>query len=409
MKYVILAILILAIPTYAKFGKSSGAGSSDLGSATGTLAPANGGTSSSLDIINCSLTGSVGSNILTIALKDGAGSDPSASSPCKIGFRNATAATGTYAVVSATAATSVAVSNGSSLGCTASAQCVLHVYAVNNAGTIVLGVKNGYELDEGSVQSGVAEGAAGGADSLNVLYTTATQSSKAVRYLGRLTVTPGGSHAWTAAPTEISLLPAKKNSAWYINASISGADPSLGVAAVTSYTEITDAGLTLTPIAGSAPTGIMCSGTNAATAAAVTATTCAAGNESLGISFALLEPGIYRACTVISTSSGLDAGEAASPVFQIIETPTNAQTLTLESGAMVQFNLESGAADLDIGSGTTICGVFNWSHKAAGTVVGIRLMYEMSVSGAPDYVVAVLDADANNGQRVMNWQVFKVQ
>jgi hypothetical protein len=158
------------------------------------------------EISNCSIATSVGSGALTIALKDSSGSDPSAGSACKIGFRDSTSATGTYAQVSVSGGVSLVVSNGSAVGCTASAACVLYVYAVNNAGTVVLGVING-SLDEGSVQSSTAEGGSGGADSSGILYTTASQSNKAIRLMARITITPGASFAWTANSAEISSRP----------------------------------------------------------------------------------------------------------------------------------------------------------------------------------------------------------
>lgn len=163
--------------------------------------------SSSDQMSNCSIAASVGASALTVALKDSAGSDPSGGSPCIIGFRNATATTGTYAAVSAVAATSVVVSNGSALGCTATASCVLYVYAINNAGTVVLGVVGGTTFDEGTVQSSTAEGGAGGADTLGTMYTTSAQASKAVRLLGRVTITPAAAFAWTNAASEVSNVP----------------------------------------------------------------------------------------------------------------------------------------------------------------------------------------------------------
>jgi hypothetical protein len=164
-------------------------------------------TSNPYKISNCSITASVSSNALTIALKDASGSDPSGGSPCTIAFRNATSATGTYSDVATSTATSVVVSNGSSLGCWLTAACPLYIYAINNAGTVVLGVISETELDEGSVQTSTAEGGAGGADTKGALYSTSAQSNKAVRLLGRMIVTPTGSFAWTNAPTEISNVP----------------------------------------------------------------------------------------------------------------------------------------------------------------------------------------------------------
>lgn len=158
-------------------------------------------------VTNCSLAASVGSSALTISLKDGAGNTPSAASPCKISFRNATATTGTYSTVAATAATTLVVSNGSAIGCVATVSCTLYVYAINNAGTVVLGVVSGASFDPGTVQSSTAEGGAGAADTLGTMYSTAAQSSKAVRLIGRVVVTPAASFAWTASPTEISNVP----------------------------------------------------------------------------------------------------------------------------------------------------------------------------------------------------------
>jgi hypothetical protein len=159
-------------------------------------------------VVNCSLATSVASSALTITLKDAAGSTPSTASPCKVSFRNATLTTGTYSAVAATAATTLVVSNGSALGCTATAACTLYVYAINNAGTIVLGVIGKNTLDEGTVQTSTAEGGAGAADTGGVLYSTAAQTSKAIRLIGRITITPAASFAWTANSTEISNLPA---------------------------------------------------------------------------------------------------------------------------------------------------------------------------------------------------------
>lgn len=170
--------------------------------------PAAAPTSSS-EITNCSFTTSVAANALTVALKDGGGSDPSAGSPCKIGFRHATITTGTYAQVSATAATSVVVSSGSTLGTTSAAEAILYLYAINNAGTVVLGIGN-VLVDEGSVNSSTTEGGAGAADSSGVVYATTGVASKAIRLLGRIRITEATAGTWATAATEISNVPFHK-------------------------------------------------------------------------------------------------------------------------------------------------------------------------------------------------------
>lgn len=198
---------------------------------------------------------------------------------------------------------------------------------------------------------------------------------------------------------------------WYVNASFTGANPSLGVAGVTSYTEIIDAGLTLTPITGSAPVGTMCSATNAATAPSTAATTCAAGSESIGINFAIPEPGVYEVCFQGSWAGQVDSAEGVNPAFQLIETPTSAQTLTLESGVIQNPSLNSitiaSGVDMTIGTGINVCGLFNWASTAAGTIKGVRLMYEQSIANAPDASVILADANASVGQRNANFRVRK--
>lgn len=159
---------------------------------------------SPLDAQNYSISASVSSNALTIALKDAAGNDPSASSPVSINFRSETSATGTYTTVNATAATSVVVSSGSTLGHSSAVASPIYVYAINNAGTIELAVSS-QRFDDATVQSSSAEGGAGAADSATTLYSTTARSSKAIRLLARMFSSQTVAGTWAAVPTEISL------------------------------------------------------------------------------------------------------------------------------------------------------------------------------------------------------------
>lgn len=161
---------------------------------------------SSIDALNYSITCSVGASALTIALKTAAGSDPSAGDPVKISFRNATAATGDSTQVSATAATSLVISSGSTLGHSSGVNEYIYVYALNNSGTIELAASTTL-FDEGSVASTTAEGGAGAADSRTVLYSTTARSSKAIRLIARLKSNQTAAGTYSAVPTEISLKP----------------------------------------------------------------------------------------------------------------------------------------------------------------------------------------------------------
>lgn len=194
---------------------------------------------------------------------------------------------------------------------------------------------------------------------------------------------------------------------WYVDAAMDGGNPSLGVAAVSSYTEMVHTSLALGPRSGSAAAGIMCSGTNAATAPSTSLTTCAAGDESVGINFSIPKAGAYEVCFYGAHFIGADsAGDEIATAFQLIETPTNAQTLTLEGGTRFQSQyLNPAAAAGQVTHPITNCSIFNWA--SAGTK-GVRLMYEQAVASTPANNFILADASASIGQRNMRWTVKPV-
>ena len=166
-------------------------------------------------VTNCTLVGTVSANALTVALKTRSGADPSAALPCMISFRNATAATGDYTAVPVTAATSfVTGTSGSTFGSTNGAAFRLWITAWNNAGTVVLGISKQstasqiFSLNEGLVQSSTACNACTNAATAGVFYTTAAQTSKAIRTLGYMEWGSGLATAgtWASGPTNIQLM-----------------------------------------------------------------------------------------------------------------------------------------------------------------------------------------------------------
>lgn len=154
------------------------------------------------NIKNCSIAATVAASALTIAIKDASGANPSVGSPCVVSFRNATGATGTYADVSLTAALSLTVTNGTSLGCIALSFCTIYVYVSDNVGTMVLSIINGNEIDEGTTQAHTS--CCGTA--IGTLYSSIS-ATRSVRELGRVTIAPAAAFAWTNAAAEISNTP----------------------------------------------------------------------------------------------------------------------------------------------------------------------------------------------------------
>ena len=166
--------------------------------------------------INLGLAVSAGSSALTIALKGADGNDPSASNPVRIPFPNVTGPTGTPTWLDVTAATSLVVSSGSTLGVTSSTAFRLWVVGFNDGGTFrlgvihcttsVAGVVTIYPLSESAFASAVSEGGAGAADSAGVFYANATVTTKAYRILGYLEWSATGLTAGTWTTSALTLV-----------------------------------------------------------------------------------------------------------------------------------------------------------------------------------------------------------
>jgi hypothetical protein len=168
--------------------------------------------SQSYQLWNVGLSVSVGSNAMTVALKQSDGStNCSSSAPCIFGFRSATATAGGYSQRAVTGSLSVVVSSGSTLGHASGVATYDYVYAIDNAGTVELAVsRSPFACDEGSVVSTTAEGGAGAADSNRVLYSTTARSNVACRLIGRVYSNQTTAGTWASSPTEVSLIPFDK-------------------------------------------------------------------------------------------------------------------------------------------------------------------------------------------------------
>ena len=163
-------------------------------------------------IANMSFAASVGSNALTVALKGNDGNDPSSTNPVKIAFRNATAGTGTFSVLTVTAATSIVVSSTSTLGTSSGVAARLWIVGFNDGGTFRLGIVNCkvstgvFMLRDNEMYSSTAEGGAGAADSAGVIYTGTAVTTKALRILGYIEATEATAGTWATAPSKVQLM-----------------------------------------------------------------------------------------------------------------------------------------------------------------------------------------------------------
>jgi len=141
------------------------------------------------------ITASVGSNALTITLN-----------PTTLDFRDATLGSGTVNTRTVSAAISVVVSSGSTLGTTNATLNRLAVLAIDNSGTVELAVVNvagTTNLDETGVISTTAEGGAGAADSASVAYSTTARTNVPYRIVGFVESTQATAGTWATAPSKI--------------------------------------------------------------------------------------------------------------------------------------------------------------------------------------------------------------
>jgi hypothetical protein len=168
-----------------------------------------GGANSPLWLNNLALSASVGSSALTLALKGYDGNDHSSSNPGFISFRSATLTSGTPVVRRISAATSLVISSGSTLGTINATACDIYVYALDNAGTVELALSMKL-FDDGERISTTAEGGAGAADTSTVAYSTTARTNVACRLIGRLTSNQTTAGTWASVPTEITLVPFKE-------------------------------------------------------------------------------------------------------------------------------------------------------------------------------------------------------
>ena len=163
------------------------------------------------------LTQAQGSGNMTITLLDSEGSTPTATSGVSFQFRTrggGTAAAGlklgTTEIGRATSATTLTLDSGAELGMTnnggdsTAQEATLYIYAINNGGTIELGVINGQQLDESILHTSTALD--GTSDSAGVLYSDTARTSLAVRLIGRMRLSRNDVTTFDEDPTELAII-----------------------------------------------------------------------------------------------------------------------------------------------------------------------------------------------------------
>lgn len=188
---------------YMRTGASGGSlyKKQDAGSSTNWTEVSTGLDDVSL-IQNATFTATVAGNDLTIALKTKAGADPSASDKVRVAFRNSSDNSGSFTVREVTAATSIVVPNGGTLGTRSGQLHFIYVSLHDNGTTAVLGVSSSI-LDPRFTLSTSAVGT--GSDDAHVVYTGSALTAKPYIIFGRFSSTQTTAGTWATSPINLAL------------------------------------------------------------------------------------------------------------------------------------------------------------------------------------------------------------
>jgi hypothetical protein len=165
------------------------------------------------NIINGTIVESNATNAVTFSLKTLQGDDPSVADPVLVAFRSGTAASGIYVYRTITAALSLTISAGSTLGTVSTVPCKLWIVIFDDAGTLRIGAincrsgNNIYPLGRTPLASSTTEGGAGGADTAQVFYTDTGVTTKPYIILAYANYESGISTAgnWNVSPDYLQL------------------------------------------------------------------------------------------------------------------------------------------------------------------------------------------------------------
>jgi hypothetical protein len=256
------------------------------------------------ELSNLTLTTSVGSSALTIAVKTKAAADPSSSDPVRVSFRSATLTSGAFVARTITGSLSLVISSGSTLGQVSGQPSRIWVYLIDNAGTVELAASHSYFPDNALVST-TAEGGAGGADSATVMYSTTSRSNVACRCIGYIDNTQTTAGTWASAGTQIetNYLAAHMSRAPLVTKYTSGSS--------THYTRVGCKKMIVIAVGGGA------GGSSGSTSAAAGGTS-ADGNDTTFGSIITAPKGLGGLVVPVAGGAGGSAPTISSPAISIL-------------------------------------------------------------------------------------------
>jgi hypothetical protein len=164
--------------------------------------------------VNLSLAASASANALTVSIKTKSGADPSVSSPVVIPYRSPTEATGTFAIRQLTAAQSITIPSGATLGAVNSTPFRVWILWLDDGTDYSIGIINCVDsnVNIAALSSfgigGTATSIGTGSDSARVVYTDGSPTTSfSWRVLGYIEYSSGLATVgtWASGPTRIQI------------------------------------------------------------------------------------------------------------------------------------------------------------------------------------------------------------
>jgi hypothetical protein len=189
-----------------------------------------------------------------------------------------------------------------------------------------------------------------------------------------------------------------------LDITIAGANPAIGTSSDSTYSEVTNSGLSLTDN-NSVNAGTIEIACASGTASEGTTCNTAAVNESVGVAFTISEVGLYKICAEFMNEFNISAGGRVSNYFQVVETSNTSDTITQEGNSRVGVE-GSNADSLILGFNISTCGIFDFTSAGEKT---IRLLREISLgAGSLSSNVILADQAAGEGQRDIHFYGVKL-
>jgi hypothetical protein len=338
-----------------------------VGSTGQLLVPVSGATpglawlTSAFPLVNVGLTATVGSNALTITLVQANGSSGLlTSSPATVAFRNTPATSGGATVVAVTSATSITIPSGTTIGTSNSYNGYIYVYALNNSGTVALGVS----LAPQPMDALVSSTAIGGGASATTLYSTPALTGVPIQYVGKIVAPQTTAGTWATPPTEVFVSTGNDYTAGQI---------------------VTARGDLLTVGSSNVPSRLAIGASNSLL---VTANGTDPSWAALSVGTGLSGNGVGSSLAIATT--GVTAATYGAPQIAVNAQGqiTSANNILTTAGDLLYYN--GGVTRLPVGSTgnvlTVAGGVPTWAAPATGgtvTSVALALPTTFSVSGSP--------------------------